>query len=482
MPSASQTLALCIAFFILGQLFEVSIHPSKTEYLVAPTGFSLTTLVAVVVSVLLIHDALVLFFLLRPPISRSADQQHRLESLAAAAADTIPDHRLVLRLPLADRPAAPMASGLTFDVPSTRNLSQSSCKVVRTDYSKALPTSIDSSTIDTRRMIIRVPRLFWRLFGPNVARSPVEYNTLLAPVIKICTPVVPHTRRLLDTQDAASLPRLSTTAATGLDFKTKYRAASLCKEEQVEDSVLDTTSLENEARPAHDTSPTPPRASQVPFLRHVAAAALLRRLGFRVVEEPSFASIEEVADDEGKVADEEVEQLGQVEEGQKAVEEIVVVDETKGVKNEKEKEAEIRGSSESGQESKTDGEGDHQKDVEGGVELVEKIVREEEPASSCVDALLKEFGPQEDMPADDLDALLHDELGLPSYEEFVRDLPIDPLFAKAVPAPAYGSSPSIQVLKFLFLQSPSRPPTAIVFGPRGAFWYPAETAQKHVRA
>ncbi|KAJ7684368.1 hypothetical protein DFH06DRAFT_1155429 [Mycena polygramma] len=343
MPSVFTTLSLCFASFILGQLFQVSIHPTKREILVVPSGFSLSTVVSVIVCVLLVHDALALLFLLRPLTSRSSNQKHRFKSLAVAAADTIPEHRLALRLPPVDRPAAPMASGLTFHVPSLfwvrRNLSQSSFKVVRRrpflliEYTKASPASIDRS-IDTRWMIISAPRPFWRLsgLGPNVARSLVEYKTALAPLIKIRSPLAPHTSRLLDVQDSTSFTRLSETAIIGLDLKKEDGAVDVCsieeQEEQVEDFALElnTTSLENEARPAQDTTPTPPRASQAPLLRHIAAAALLRRLGFCVVEEPSTASIEEVTDED------EEEKVAQVEEVQNVAEEApAVVDETKGV-------------------------------------------------------------------------------------------------------------------------------------------------------
>ncbi|KAJ7684362.1 hypothetical protein DFH06DRAFT_1462711 [Mycena polygramma] len=423
MSSAFTTVALCFVSFILGQLFEACIHPGQTEYLVVHSCFSFTTLVSLVVLMLIFHDALVLLFLLRPLTSNSSPKRC-LESLAAAAANAVPDRRVAFRLLPADPPVAPTGS------PDCVRRNLSLFKVVPRkallliEYSNASPASLDKSITNTGRMVIRVQRPFWRLsvFGSGAARSLIEYKTLLAPVIKISSTLAPCTSGLSGIQDIASFASL---LDIGLDLKEDSA-------EQVEDSAL-AALLGNEARAAQAT-PAPARASQVSLLRHVAAVALLRRLGFRI-EEPSSASIEEVADDY------EDEQIAQVGGTQNAVKEIMQVDKAA------EKEAETVSIS-SKEELKIDAEGEQtQNDIEVALQVTEPVairtVEKEEPESRCVDA------PKNDtFPADDQAAPLYDELDLPSYEQFVRDLPMDPLLAQTVTVPAYAvhQPPSLSIL------------------------------------
>jgi hypothetical protein len=158
-------------------------------------------------------------------------------------------------------------------------------------------------------------------------------------------------------------------------------------------------------KPLAEDSPVYARQSHVPFLRHLATAAILRKLHVQVDEEPCYASIEEVAEDENDI--EESAEDFQVEKVVEAAE--------KDIKNGMET-LFFDAVSES-----------------NGFDLDEKKIDIVTGDHESVAPLYEEFE------------------GLPSYEEFAQDAPAEPLFDTSASL-IHGSS-TCHSFTFLFLPS-----------------------------
>jgi hypothetical protein len=145
----------------------------------------------------------------------------------------------------------------------------------------------------------------------------------------------------------------------------------------------------------------PVRQSRVPFLRHLAAAALLRKSQIQVNNEPCYASIEEVIEDE-EVVEESVEEF--------QIEKVFVA---------------------------------REKDVEKVEDGTKTLFVNAVYAGFSQEEKILGIVPTEHEPI----VPLYEELdGLP-YEEFVQDAPAEPLFDTSVSAvPTHGSSTLIPLL------------------------------------
>jgi hypothetical protein len=320
MPSASFTLILCFVTFICGQLFNTfctSLHPIKIESIasVVPvdTGFSFKTVIVIVFSALVVHDAVILLVIRHLP-KDSKRTLRVLKTLPAAAAD----HISIPQGPLLILPVN------TLLVPH--------------------------KSFRLRPTVVSIPRPFWIWrflyrpptigFSSRAVLPLLEYLTTLALVAKRvssplpcalltgghpCIQDLPLFMRLFSPLAAAAVPRYP---LTGVGLQGVW--GTNVKEELEEDSEDTTLYLESnsslkdkeikasadegikttleetiEDSPAEDG---PGRQSHVPVLRHLTAAALLRKSQVRVNDEPCYASIEEVIEDE-EVVEESVEEF-----------------------------------------------------------------------------------------------------------------------------------------------------------------------------
>ncbi|KAJ7890828.1 hypothetical protein B0H13DRAFT_875036 [Mycena leptocephala] len=387
MPSTSVTLILCFFTFICGQLFNAfctSLHPIKIEYIASvpvDTGFSFKTVIAIVISAPVVHDAAIL--VIRHLLATKAPRV--LKTLPAAAADRIPI------------PQPPLLLILAVDTPP----------VARRSFR-------------LRPVIIPIPRPFWiwrflyrpptMTFSSRVVRPLIEYPAALALVTKRVSSPLPcalmtggrpkiqgHLPLFIHPFGSlvAAAPRYP---FSGVGLQGVW--GTNVKKEPEEDSEDTTLHLESnlslkekeikasadegikatleeiiEESPAEEG---PGRPSHVPSLSHLAAAALSRKLQVQANDESCCASIEEVIEDE-EVVEESVEEF-----------QIEKVD---------------------------DGMETH------FVDAVSEGFSQEEKILGIV--------PSEHEPI----VPLYEELdGLPSYEEFVQDAPAEPLFDTNVSA------------------------------------------------
>ncbi|KAJ7922337.1 hypothetical protein B0H13DRAFT_1983481, partial [Mycena leptocephala] len=432
MPSASFTLILCFVTFICGQLFNAfctSLHPIKIESIasVVPvdTGFSFKTVIVIVFSALVVHDAVILLVIRHLP-KDSKRTLRVLKTLPAAAAD----HISIPQGPLLILPVN------TLLVPH--------------------------KSFRLRPTVVSIPRPFWIWrflyrpptigFSSRAVLPLLEYLTTLALVAKRvssplpcalltgghpCIQDLPLFMRLFSPLAAAAVPRYP---LTGVGLQGVW--GTNVKEELEEDSEDTTLYLESnsslkdkeikasadkgikttleetiEDSPAEDG---PGRQSHVPVLRHLTAAALLRKSQVRVNDEPCYASIEEVIEDE-EVVEESVEEF--------RIEKV----------------------------------------VEAGEMDVKKV--EDGTETPFVDAVSDGFSQEEKIlgivPTEHEPIVpLYEELdGLPSYEEFVQDAPVEPLFDTSVSAvPTYGSSALIPLLPLSYhLHTRSGPSASAAF-------------------
>lgn len=412
MPSTSITLALCFFAFICGQLFNAfctSLHPVKIEYITnvvsVDTGFSLKTLIAVVLSVMVVHDVAILLVILqflKSPNPTTTKALRVLKTLSAAAADCI-----VIR----QRPRL-LLSPLLVNISPAMHIG-----------------------FLRKPMGIAIPRPFWlwqvlyrpsiMTFGSRVHLSLIEYPTALALVTKrVSSPLscislfaggrpgmqdtLPTFIRPFGPMAAPAVPRYP---LTGVGLQGIWGA--IIKEEGEENSEDSTLFLESNSsfkeepieKALAEDSPVHARQSHVPFLRNLAAAALLRKLHVQVDEEPCYASIEEVAEDENDI--EESAEDFQVEKVVEAAE--------KDIKNGMET-LFFDAVSES-----------------NGFDLDEKKIDIVTGDHESVAPLYEEFE------------------GLPSYEEFAQGAPAEPLFDTSA-SPIHGSS-TCHSFTFLFLPS-----------------------------
>ncbi|KAJ6560163.1 hypothetical protein B0H19DRAFT_1146643 [Mycena capillaripes] len=458
MPSSSITLILCFLAFISGQLFNAlcaSLHHSvtvKIENIPIPSvvidpGFSFRTVIAVTLSVLVVHDMLIIVILRYLFGNGKHPRQGVIKALLATVADgiQIPPCRKILLLPPvpAHIPAARNVRP-RFLIPRPfwiwgvvyRPLSKAFVPKVALPLKYPMAVTVVKGSQIARNgkpMVFSVPRPFWLFqvlyrpqvvtFGPRVVLPLVEYPTALALVPSVSSPL----SGLLLTDGLAGMQvpffarffnRLATCVVPvhGLEEP----------EEESEDTVFIECSSspdkeDVEASPAQEV-PVQARSSQAHLLRRVAAAALLRRIRVRVVEELSYASIEEVVD---------------VEEAKEVLENVV--------------------------------------EVEGVIEAFEKVVAqdvekevEDETETLFVDAVSNVFSLEEKVVEVERESgitIVDDAPGynefddLPSYEEFAQNAPLEPLFERSVDDTGHAvhRPPSLSVLAAHVKVPSSRP-------------------------
>ncbi|KAJ6460118.1 hypothetical protein C8R47DRAFT_1161229 [Mycena vitilis] len=500
MPSTNITLIFGFLAFVCGQLFSAYLHPSPvkrervvTVVAVAP-GFSLASLVLVVLAVLVIHDAvliLLLHHLAKTDTSRS-DPAHIVSKSRKAAADNSPCLRrpTLLLLP---------------------------------------PVPVNDPRPSPHSILVGPPRTIWvlpflKMHRVGVPLIPRPFWTRAIYQQAVCALGPPLFCRLIAHLASGDAP------VSGQEFGEDTGMQSIDNSSTVEEKVGEEPEYRDKdvpepdapqyEEPLLDDITAPARPSRAPFLRYVAASALLRRLQFRAVDEACYASIEEVKEDDTTKVEEDFEEdiegeyVGEdveiVEENVEADAEEAGVEDAKeieivqqNVENVKETidveivEVAVDNVQEKGKEPVEEEdfkenvkEEDFKKTVESakqpvevpesGEENVEEVAEtaeedsevekaaqiadaaqlvqenietagkvpvqaapevDEETETHSVDAMKikKEEEEVEDAASEDRVGPDYDYDDLPSYEDFVRDVPLEPLFEEWAPAaPAYA--------------------------------------------
>ncbi|KAJ7682029.1 hypothetical protein DFH06DRAFT_1463880 [Mycena polygramma] len=504
MPNSTITLVLCFVSFICGQVFQAGLRPSPAKVVsvaaVAP-GFSLAALISVIVALLVIHDAVLILFLHHlgksDVIVKTKSAHLDLKSLMAAADNAPrPRCRTLLLLP---------------PVPVTTSSNPARSTLVPPRSLWVLPLlKMHCGGVPL------IPRPFWtraiyqQHLGPRAA-LPIEQSPALAlaPKLSIASIAshpqdgVPLFSRLAgDLGDGEALVCghesdedtgiQSIEISSSIEERFKEEPASRDIPEPL-DNELDSDSPEDEEATAKENH-TQIRPLQAPFLLHIAASALLRRLQFRVIEEASCASIEEVVEEieveeHAIEIEEDVEEDGEVPDtSEEDVREIEIIQENvENVKKvaeesvEEDVEEEVKIAVETVEENVKESvkaavelvEEDLRKTVESAKEPVEnvkepveeyvkktiEIAEEAADAAQLVQENVETAGKvpvqaaalevEEEtethsveapktysLNAEEIkgvaaaeDVAAYDEYDdLPSYEEFVRDVPTEPLF------------------------------------------------------
>ncbi|KAJ7849790.1 hypothetical protein B0H14DRAFT_3866765 [Mycena olivaceomarginata] len=453
--SSTLSLILCFLAFICGQLFHAyctSIYHIKIESIVTvvpvDAGFSLKTLIAIVLSVLIVHD-LVLLLVLRH-VYRTAKYQPKISlktllgpaAVATAASARHTEPRLLLLPPTSSQRASllcPTVSGFHDSPPQfpghsgfgvSRFLIDPSCFLLLPPFpgrsGVGAPHTIGlQSLLPSREAVLPL----------------IEFPAALALITKRVSNQLPFVSlitggrtRIHDFKPLfVRLDSLGNTGSrtTALKLEPSNKALSTCSASIEEDKE------DNSQIPAG-------RYFYVPFLRHVAAAAPVRRLQLKVHDEPSYASIEEVTKDVGKVeavekildAAEEIKKVGKaakkvvtvVQENQ--IEKVVTAVEAAEDTIQTVIVAEI--SSATGCEEKEKIEAE--KKVELNHSAVDKVeaVGEATVTQNAV-AIISPARSEEKkvkvVAEDNSDTPPYEYLNdLPSYEEFVNGAPPEPLF------------------------------------------------------
>ncbi|KAJ6460129.1 hypothetical protein C8R47DRAFT_1161258 [Mycena vitilis] len=483
MPNSTIALVLCFFTFVCGQVFQAAIHPSPaklervvTVVAVAP-GFSLASLILVVLAVLVIHDAVLILLLhhLGKTDTGRSDPAHIVSKSLKAAVDNAPGLRrptLLLLPPVPVNDPRPSPHSILVGPPRTIWV---------------LPF------LKMHRVgVLLIPRPFWtRAIYQQAACAlgPPLFCRLIAHLAAGDAPV--SGQEFGEDDGMQSIDNSSTVEEKGGE-EPEYR-----------DKDVPEPDAPQYKEPLLDDITAPARPSRAPFLRYVAASALLRRLQFRAVDEACYASIEEVKEDDddcGKVehAEEEVKIIAETaqnveqdaiqEDTEENVEEHPINAEQvvkKNVKEVIEEEVKIV------EETVLNGEEDAiEKDAQGTVQNVEDTVQvpetveedvktfesaeedaevekatqdlnrardeneiagkvpvqaapevDEETETLSVDAMKmkKEEEEVEDAASEDRVGPDYDYDDLPSYEDFVRDVPAEILFEEWAPAaPAYA--------------------------------------------
>ncbi|KAJ6460133.1 hypothetical protein C8R47DRAFT_1161280 [Mycena vitilis] len=527
MPNSTITLVLCFLAFVCGQVFQAAIHPCPVKFervatvvAVAP-GFSLSGLVLVVLAVLIVHDAvlvLLLHWLAKADVeTKSARLASNILKAAVYNAPGLRRPTLLLLPPVPVNDPGPPPHSILVGPPRTIWV---------------LPF------LKMHRVgVLLIPRPFWTraiyrqavcALGPRAA-LPIQHPPVLALAPKhstgsITSPPqdgVPLFRRLLAHLASGDAP------VSGQEFDQDDGMQSIDASSTVEEKVGEEPQYRDKdvpepgapqyEEPLLDDITAPARPSRAPFLRYVAASALLRRLQFRAVDEACYASIEEVKEDdttkveedfeediEGEYVGEDVEIVEQDAVGEDAqenvedceenvkeidgiVQEVVeaaeeAVEESDKKTDEVEEEAakedvaknieetvevEVAKTVEADQKTVESAEEDAEVEeaaqiadaaqpVDENIKIAGKVpvqaVPEVEGETHSVDALKTcslEEKDAEDTAAEERAAPDYDYDDLPSYEDFVRDVPTDPLFegwASAAPAYAITRPPPLAAL------------------------------------
>ncbi|KAJ6515225.1 hypothetical protein C8R45DRAFT_955704 [Mycena sanguinolenta] len=445
MPSSSITIALCFLAFASGELFHAVCtriaHPVihvniETVAAAAPvdTGFPFAELLWIVLSVFLVHDLVIIAVVAH----LFKDQKGSIKRLQAEVGSFFkPRRSRPLLLPSSTSSASPIflkrRSRWPIVIPWCPTSHFLPPAHVELCYPFTLSPAINS-----------IPRPFWR---PHTFPNMVIAPRVVLPLIES-----PLALALVTTRASTRLPPI--TFAAGRRFGLQYfkttipfirlyglakgsgpterggntrLALKICdteREGEVEAKIKDTVP---EASIHDQDVPINTCPSQSHFLRRVAAAALLRRLTFKVPEqELCYANIEEVdgaanANPEHQVVEmvptQVAEKIVEVEEKVETVEERVVEEvKDKQIVEEIEGVGDIDAGKEEAKADEASGADDEvAKKVElEGLPSYEDIVNEVPPGS------FYEVGVR-----------LHGELEcLPSYEEFANGVPPETLFEK----------------------------------------------------
>ncbi|KAJ7682039.1 hypothetical protein DFH06DRAFT_286009 [Mycena polygramma] len=492
MSTNTITLAFCFLAFLCGQFFHATLHPSsivKTaavpEVVVVIRGFSLVSLIFVIVAVLVVHDSVILLLLhhLGKSDASSRSESTRLvsKSLMAAAGNVHRPRRLTLLLlpPMPPNDHRPPPHSMLIGPP--RSIWVLPFFKMHRGGVPLIPRPFWTRAIYQQRLGLRAalplleqsPAL---ALAPKLSRS----LTFASSIASGHQDEVPLFRRLLEHLAAGDTP------VTELGFEKDNRMESIDIssgiEQQVEeeaeyrDTDLPKPDAPEDEEASLDDSPTQSRPSQAPFLLHIAASALLRRLQFRVVEEVSYASIEEVVEEveagdhmkvEEDAEEDAAENVKEIVENVKEPIEVEIVEEAAEL--EKEAVKNVKAAAEIAEDNVKETEVEKEP-VENVKEPVEECVKKTVEEAADVAQLVHETAGKVPVQATpevggetetlSIDAMkkydlnekevegataervvpAYDEFdGLPSYEDFVRDLPDQPLFGEWVSAaPAYA--------------------------------------------
>ncbi|KAJ7369013.1 hypothetical protein DFH08DRAFT_928990 [Mycena albidolilacea] len=488
--SPTLSLILCFLTFICGQLFNAyctSIHHIKIESVVTvvpvDAGFSLKTLVAIVLSVLIVHD-LVLLLVLRH-VYRTAKYQPKISlktllgpaAVATASSARHTEPRLLLLPPTPPNVPPVMSNGFRLPrLASTVPRAFWVWRVAIPGRPKLLlllpPVPLHSPqpariAFKLPRIVFSVPRPFWRW------RAPYYRPPITASVPRAVLPLIesPAALALVTKRVSNQLPFVSliTGGRTRIhDFKlsfdrvrppsnsnpaTKLSASAVLASRRIkrktQDTCVGSQPEEDLKLDAHAlVFLASGRHFPVPLLRHVAVAALVRRLQLKVHDEPSYASIEEVAEDVGKAeavektanTAEEVKKVGAAKKGvqENQVEKVVAAVEAAEDITQTVIVAEI--SSPTSYEEKEKIEVEKKVELDhSAVDKIEavgeaaKVVKENEAAvTQNAVAIISPARSEEKVKVvaeDNSDTPPYEYLNdLPSYEEFVNGAPPEPLF------------------------------------------------------
>ncbi|KAF7352217.1 hypothetical protein MVEN_01185000 [Mycena venus] len=502
MPSSTVCLVLCFISWICAQIynsFRISILV-QIQYAEVPTvaamnsPFSLDTVIGV-----LIYTVALVLVITCILDNRKCDCQAFLKTVAAADRPRTPHRRRLLLLPLIPlRTPSAAAYGLrippmTFSIPRPLWLS----RVVIPQRSQLLllpPPPVDVTlpahiSFPVRRMVFSIPRPFWlwralyqpqiTAFVPTALPSVIELPTALALVTKgaptrllFVSLIIGGRRAIQDFKPSFICLYLApgfpmTCLGLGTTGKSGISICGASVEENVDKKIEDTfVSLpeEEDIHPPDEDPLVSGRQSHAHLLRHVAAAALLRKLQFRVIEEPCYASFEEVVEEEDGIE-------GAVEDVEKIFEEVAEIEKADGeiqvkiiakVEGVEEPIEDIEKIVEKGIEDIEQAEiakdGVEEMDVEVGavepaelvaLQEIEKAVEEpEHTAEDTAQTLVAGAEPSLTTPEQKVEVekktaaatynetsglALDEEFDLPSYEEFVKGAPPEPLFAKRNP-------------------------------------------------
>ncbi|KAF7335242.1 hypothetical protein MSAN_02334600 [Mycena sanguinolenta] len=510
MPSSSITIALCFLAFVFGQIFHAFCariaHPVtvkiETVAIAAPvdSGISFVTIFWIVLPVLLVHDLVIMVVIAHLFKDQKGSFQAAaiLKRLQVAAVSSFFSSRGSRSLLPPTTTSALLKRHSHWPIvipwrPASYFLPPAH---VPLRYPFTLPPAINS-----------IPRPFWRgralyLFptGYRFEGPLVESSLALALVNTQASTRQPFVtfiigRRVGIRYFKIRMPFMHLYGAakgftTEHGVKTNKRMLKICdtdREETVESKVQDKAPEEQMSENGNipEDVPVNTRSSQAHLLRHVAAAALLRKLSFKVPERtPCHANIEEVDDGEEAARVVYVDTEVDVQKGLiQATKKIVEVEEKINAAVEEER-------------------------VDGEVKTVEKkIVEEIEAVAEDVDPAGEEEVELADAASRQHDAekkvksngAAYEELeGLPSYENFANEAPPEPLygvnmspyedlnrlpsyeeFAKEVPPEALFEKRFSPVTTYDVL----RPPPLVYFASRiGAVPKAPRASHRHVLA
>ncbi|KAJ7694913.1 hypothetical protein B0H14DRAFT_3043238 [Mycena olivaceomarginata] len=387
--------------FLAGQLFNAfctSIHHLNVESVPAvvvsvDAGFSFKMVTAIVLSVLVVHDLAILLVLrylyscpkYQPKVFSEPVNARHIPLLLPPVPHSIPPSIVTFRRTALLLPPLPV------------NI----LSPARTAFRIQLP-------------ILSVPRPFWRLNWRILHQPPITafIPRAVLPLIQSSTALaltaVPHPGDFMP----------SFVHLRGLDTGSPTSVTAL--------EIRSTTGDVDVPANAH-------RHSHTPLLRHIAAAALLRKLQFQVVDEPCHGSVEE---DAGVVSAEQIEEVVEIEAVEDApltLEEIVdkvieLIEIEEAVEDSTPTLEEVL-SEEAGAVQKIE----EAEKIEEVAEIIEVAEGIEEADQDTTPTLVKkmEIEKEIEVVAYENKVGTYEELDdFPSYEEFVNEAPPEPLFEK----------------------------------------------------